>query len=222
VVAQSPGFALVEDELVIGVPREKLLGGPDWRGVRTEDAARYLEAIEGAVEYRQRRDVEEDPSWKQVIPYLVLRDGPSVFLMKRTREGGDERLHDRYSIGIGGHVNPDDADVAGGLRREWREEIEADFEPEFVFIGLLNDDEDPVGAVHFGVVYAADARGRRVAVRETDKLHGRFASLDEVRSVYDRLETWSQLVFDVLESTEGTGTSEPEGKQGRETAPRVR
>ena len=61
-----------------------------------------------------------------------------------------------------------------------------------------NDDSNPVGAVHLGLVYAADAGGRPVAIRETDKLSGHFATLDEVAAVADRLETWSALLFDFL------------------------
>ena len=108
-----------------------------------------------------------------MIPYLLLRDGERIFLMRRTRAGGDERLHDRYTIGVGGHVNPEDGDVVGGLRREWAEEIEADFTPEFEPLGVLNDDENAVGAVHLGLVYAADAGGRPVAIRETRQAVGR-------------------------------------------------
>ena len=52
----------------------------------------------------------------------------------------DARLHDRYSIGVGGHLNPGDGGVLGGLRREWHEELVADFEPAFRLVGLLNDD----------------------------------------------------------------------------------
>ena len=93
----------------------------------------------------RRGDAEEDPTHKQVIPYLVLRDGERWFLMRRTRAGGDARLHDRWSIGVGGHLNPGDGDVAGGLRREWAEELVADFEPVYVPVGLLNDDTTAVG-----------------------------------------------------------------------------
>ena len=95
--------------------------------------------------------------------------------MRRTRAGGDARLHDRWSIGVGGHLNPGDGDVAGGLRREWargaRRGLRAGLRP----VGLLNDDTTPVGAVHVGFVYVADAGGRPVAIRETDKLEGAFA-----------------------------------------------
>lgn len=145
-----------------------------------------------------REEAERDPTHKQVIPYLVLRDGDRWFLMRRTRAGGDERLHDRWSIGVGGHLNPGDGDVPGGLRREWDEELVADFVPEFTPVGLLNDDTTSVGSVHLGIVYVADAAGRPVAIRETDKLEGSFATTDEVATVRDGMETWSQLVFDSL------------------------
>ena len=58
--------------------------------------------------------MEVDPSFKQVIPYLVLRDAERYFLMRRTRAGVDARLLGRYSIGVGGHLNPGDGGVLGG------------------------------------------------------------------------------------------------------------
>ena len=96
--------------------------------------------------------------------------------MRRTRAGGDARLHDRWSIGVGGHLNPGDGDLAGGLRREWREELarrlRARVPPRS---GCSNDDTTEVGSVHVGAVYVADAAGRPVEIRETDKLAGAFA-----------------------------------------------
>ena len=194
----SPGSDPGE-ELVLVVPRALVVPDPGWRGVRPGG----LEALEGAMvaagRFAARAAVEDDPSQKQVIPYLVLRDGSDIFLMRRTRAGADARLHDRWSIGIGGHLNPGDGGLAGGLAREWREELVAAFEPEFSFLGLLNDDESEVGRVHLGAVFAADAGGRTVAVRETHKLEGRFASPAAVRAVYGAMETWSQLTWDVLD-----------------------
>ena len=128
----------------------------------------------------------------------MLRDGERWFLMRRTKAGGDARLHDLWSIGVGGHLNPGDGDVEGGLRREWAEEVVAAFEPAFEPVGLLNDDTTPVGAVHVGIVFVADAAGRPVEIRETDKLTGSFATTDEVAAVRDSMETWSRLVFDAL------------------------
>jgi predicted NUDIX family phosphoesterase len=185
-------------ELVLGLPRDLVPGGLDWHGVRGVAIDRYLGAVAAHGTYRPRAGVEDDPTWKQVIPYLLLRDAERIFLMKRTKAGADARLHDRYTIGIGGHVNPEDTDVMGGLRREWAEEIEADFEPEFTPLGVLNDDSNPVGAVHLGLVFSADAGGRPVGVREIDKLSGAFATLDEVAAVVDRMETWSSLLVEYL------------------------
>ena len=188
------------EELVFVVAREIVLGERRWHGVLAHGADACLDVIARSGEFRPRGQMELDPSYKQVIPYLVLRDGDRYFLMRRTRAGGDVRLHDRFSIGVGGHLNPGDRDVAGGLAREWSEELVADFVPEFRLLGLLNDDETEVGRVHLGVVYVAEADGRAVRVRETDKLEGDFAEPSAVRAVYDRLETWSQLVLDALQS----------------------
>ena len=116
--------------------------------------------------------------------------------MRRTSAGGDPRLHERYTIGVGGHLNRGDGDIASGMRREFQEELDCPWEPEFQLLGVLNDDDDPVGRVHVGLVYQADAAGRPVAIRETLKLEGRFATLDDVESLRQRLETWSQLVLD--------------------------
>ena len=193
----------MDNELVLVVPRERLFGpvplAATWRGVLAGLPATrlgaYLEAVRHHGVFRPRGEVEPDPAWKQIIPYLALRDGPRYFLMRRTRAGRDTRLHERFSIGVGGHLNPGDGDLDGGLRREWREEIAAGFEPEFRLVGLLNDDDDPVGAVHFGFVYTADAAGRPVAVRETVKLSGHFADEPEVAATLDRMESWSRLLF---------------------------
>ena len=168
------------DELVLGLPRAAVPGGLDWRGVTRGPLQPYLDAIAHHGGFRRRADAESDPTWKQVIPYVVLRDGDMLYLMRRTRAGGDARLHDLYSLGIGGHVNPGDHDIEAGMRREWEEEIDAEFEPEFTPLGLLNDDENAVGAVHLGFVYAADAKGRPVAIRERDKLEGRWATMAEL------------------------------------------
>lgn len=185
-------------EQVLVVPRPLALPNGSFRGLQAVDEAWLHDLVATAGEFRARPDMEADRSFKQLIPYLVLRDGPGWFLMRRTRAGADRRLHDRWSIGVGGHLNPGDLDLLNGLRREWSEEIDAVFVPEFQFVGLLNDDDTDVGSVHLGAVYLADAAGRKVAVRETHKLSGAFVDAAAVDAVRDRLETWSALTFDAL------------------------
>lgn len=186
------------DELVLGVPSRRLMHAGSWRGVVYGNLKPYLALIGSEGEFRPRGEAEDDPTWKQVIPYLVLRDRGNIFLMRRTHVGRDERLRERWSIGIGGHVNPGDGDILGGMRREWKEELAADFEPDFELVGLLNDDSDAVGSVHVGVLFRAEAAGRPVAIRETEKLEGAFVTPAEALRLYDRMETWSSLLFDYL------------------------
>lgn len=191
-------------ERVLVLPRAAVPGGTDFHGIRGVDVG-GLRALRDAVArdglYLDRPVAEMDVTHKQLIPYIVVRDERRVFLMQRTDAGGDARLHGRASIGVGGHLNPTDgADdpLMAGLRREWDEELVADWEPDFTLVGLLNDDTNRVGAVHLGVVFTVEADGRPVDVREHEKLVGAFADADEVASSWDRLETWSQLVAEAL------------------------
>ena len=185
-------------ESVLVVPRAALMGPAGWRGVLDRGAEPYLAVIEREGRFAPRAAMEIDPGFKQVIPYLVLRDRGSWFLMRRTRAGADARLHDRYSIGVGGHLNPGDVDLAGGLGREWAEELDVSFIPEFRLVGLLNDDTTEVGRVHVGVVFTSEAAGRPVEIRERHKLEGRFGPPADVLAVHELMETWSQLVFDFV------------------------
>ena len=186
-------------ERVLVVPRDLVPDRASWYGLRTDGIDAFLGVVAEHGRYEPRAVMEVDPSFKQIIPYLVLRDGERYFLMRRTRAGGDARLHDRWSIGVGGHVDPGDDGLAGGLRREWHEELVADFEPVFTPYALLNDDTTEVGAVHLGVVILAEAEARAVSVRETEKLSGAFATPGEVAAGAEHLETWSRIVFDALE-----------------------
>jgi len=187
-------------ERVLVLARSAVPGGCDFHGIRPADEA-ALVALRTAVaangRYLDRPAAEEDPNHKQLIPYVLVRDRQRVFLMERTDAGGDRRLHGKASIGVGGHLNPvDDGEDAlmAGLRREWAEELVTDWTPDFGLVGMLNDDSNPVGAVHLGVVFAVEADGRAVEVRERDKLTGTFVAPEAVQAAWDRLETWSQLV----------------------------
>lgn len=183
---------------MLGLPRAAVPLGLDWRGVRMEGMAEVLDAVVTTGTFRPRTEVEDDPSFQQLIPYVVVTDGPLVYLMRRLRAGADTRLHDRFSIGVGGHVGEGDGGISGGLAREWSEELVADWTPDFVPLGLLNDDTDAVGRVHLGVVYRVEAAGRSVAIRETHKLEGSFAAPAAIDDLGDQLETWSRLCLDHL------------------------
>ena len=187
-------------EFVLVLPRHAVPDGGRYHGFRranANDLSQLRESLGRHGRFLERSVAEEDPTHKQLIPYVVVRDGDAVFLMERTDAGGDPRLHRKASIGVGGHLNPVDEGedpLMVGLHREWAEELIADWRPEFRLVGLLNDDSNPVGSVHLGVVFEVEADGRPVEVRETNKLTGRFVAPGEVLAAWDRMETWSQLV----------------------------
>ena len=191
-------------ERVLVLPRDLVPGGCDFTGIRPVGPA-ALDDLRQAVathgRFLDRPIAEANPAFKQLIPYVLVRSGELVFLMERSEGGGDPRLHRKASIGVGGHLNPVDGDsdpLDAGLRREWEEELIAAWEPEFRLIGLLNDDSNAVGSVHLGVVFEVDAADREIAVREREKLTGRWADAGALLAAAGRLETWSRLVADHL------------------------
>ena len=193
-------------EEVLVVPRTHLFPSGGFHGFSTEGLPGYLAAIAAHAYFAPRARVEDDPGLKQIIPYVVLRHQDRIFLVRRTRAGSEERLREKLSVGLGGHINPEDvadADpVDAGMRRELTEEVEVPPGWRARSVGVINDDIEPVGRVHFGLVYIADLPTPEVQVRERSKLAGAFATPQEVRAAYDRLETWSQFIVDAIDLRE--------------------
>ena len=188
-------------EQVLVVPRALLFPSGAFYGFSRDGLPAYLDVIAQHAYFAPRDRVEEDASLKQIIPYVVLRHADRIFLVERTRGGSEARLRDKMSVGLGGHINPEDGDterdrVAAGMERELTEEVALPPGWRATPIGALNDDVEAVGRVHFGLVYIADLPSADVRVRETSKLAGAFAGRDELRAAYARLESWSQFVVD--------------------------
>lgn len=148
--------------------------------------------------FRPRSEVEEDPSFKQLIPYCIFRHGEQVFYYKRGKKGGEGRLHSKRSIGIGGHISSTDRLTGdrrylSAMHREIEEEVflESGFKDRCV--GLINDDETPVGQVHLGIVHIFELDTAKVLPREESILETGFAQPAELLQVVDQFETWSQI-----------------------------
>jgi predicted NUDIX family phosphoesterase len=189
------------DEEILVVPRADLFWRGPFRGVSVEGLDEYLTRVRRFGFFRRRGEVEHDPSLKQIIPYLLVRFWDRYMLFQRTSAGREGRLHGLYSVGVGGHIARDDvggaADaVAAGLRRELEEELVVEGDWSARLVGVLNDDGNAVGRVHFGLVHLVDVPSGKVAIRETDRLTGRLATADQIRAAYAQMETWSQLVLD--------------------------
>jgi predicted NUDIX family phosphoesterase len=183
------------------------------------EVARYLpRLLDGQqVAYRPRGQMEEDPSFKQLIPYVLFRwsDAAGVvhlFEYLRGGGGGERRLHAKRSVGVGGHISSIDS-AAGeeaasgsglhqvyreGMRRELYEEVSIDTAYDERIMGLINDDETPVGRVHLGVVHLCDVAEPLVRPREADILDARFCPAGEIFGRLDEFESWSQIVVRAL------------------------
>ncbi len=161
-----------------------------------------LKAISGAYRFIDRNDAENDPSLKQIIPYVLIRCGARIMLMKRLREQSERRLWDKYSIGIGGHLNPEDGETdffdafLSGLERELHEELDISTEYACRLVGCINDDTTDVGRVHFGIVFQALLTNDNVEIRETSKMSGEFIEITELAAIRPDMESWSRIVFD--------------------------
>jgi predicted NUDIX family phosphoesterase len=182
-------------------------------GPAAEAACVSRPAFEAAVAregfFVERSVAERTPSWKQIIPYTLVQSGERILLTRRTKQGGEARLHDKHSIGIGGHINPVDLEhstqvrdpLPAGAAREIAEELEVRGKYELRAVGLLNDDSNSVGAVHVGVVHVMRVEGS-VEVREKEQLEGRLVTAAELRELAARganLETWTKLLLPHLE-----------------------
>jgi predicted NUDIX family phosphoesterase len=156
--------------------------------------------IPGALTYCPRAQAEDDPSFKQIIPYVVLKWQDQVFHYTRGKRATETRLRALRSIGVGGHISADDSSLFDAPYREamFREvQEEVYLESGYVerCIGLINDDSTPVGQVHLGIVHIFDLAEPKVSRREQQLTQAGFAPIEQLRRERDEFETWSQIVL---------------------------
>lgn len=204
----------VAEEQILVVPAEVLDELGRFQGF-SADVDRYLEPLLRCeqLSYRPRGAMEEDPSYKQFIPYVLLQhtggDGAvTVFSYTRGGGGGEKRLHAKRSVGVGGHISSEDAshDDAGsdeglyrrGLERELAEEVNIGSAYTERLVGLINDDETPVGRVHLGVVHVFELDEPSVSSAEPELAEGRFLPVEQLLAEIDAYESWSQIAIRAL------------------------
>lgn len=212
-------------EKVLVVPRIALFGDENeryfqgFKPAEDLDFAPYIDRfstflLRRETSLEQPLDAEHDPSFKQIIPYILFRYSDKFFVYQRTRgqgkEQGEHRLFDKHSLGLGGHINPCDQNdrshfLEEALTREFNEELSYTGEHSGTILGYLNDDSDDVGQVHFGVVYLVDGTHPNVSIREKDKMVARgFMTVDNLVRYQEQVESsnpfenWSKLVINYL------------------------
>lgn len=170
-------------------------------GLITEGVEEIVRVIEAHHEFRPRPEMETDPEYKQIIPYVLVTRGAEAFVMQRLKKGGEQRLHGLLSLGVGGHIDPVDeaggSALTAGLRREVDEEVALERAASLTPLGVINNDRDEVGRVHLGFLFRLEAEGA-VTVRETEKLSGSFMPIAALPALRDKMEGWSQIALEVL------------------------
>jgi predicted NUDIX family phosphoesterase len=195
----------IPQEDVLVVPRSLLERAGIFQGF-CGDTAAYLPLLLDPrhTSWRPRASVEEDPSFKQLIPYCVLSwraaDGtPRYFSYTRGGGQSEARLRSKRSVGIGGHIastdgeHGDDVSYESGMRRELDEEVAIGGAWTSRCVGLINDDATPVGIVHI-----LELERPEVASRESELVECGFDTLEKLLADRERFETWSQIALDAI------------------------
>lgn len=201
-------MSIVPSEHVLVVPTQLLNELGYFQGF-TPDMDRYLDRLFSTehTSYRPRSEMEQNPDFKQLIPYVIFRHTDpggriSLFCYTRGTGQGEQRLHRKRSIGIGGHISTEDAGQTDpydqGMRRELEEEVWIDTPYQAACLGLINDDQTEVGRVHLGVVHVFDVDQPWVRPRESDIIQAGFVPLSELLSDLDRFESWSRICLESL------------------------
>jgi predicted NUDIX family phosphoesterase len=170
---------------------------------------RYLSALlsRGNNFFLPRAAAENDPSYKQIIPYAIMAYGNRVLHYVRGKKAGEQRLVAKGSIGIGGHMNDADESLfawdeeayRAGVEREVGEEVRIETTYDDRTVALLNDDSTEVGRVHLGIVHVFRLDAPKVEKRETMITNLQFLTGEELLARRDALESWSQLCVDALD-----------------------
>jgi predicted NUDIX family phosphoesterase len=175
------------------------------------EPGKYLDALltRGNNFFLPRAQAEDDPAYKQIIPYALVAFGNKVLYYVRGKKTGEQRLVAKGSIGIGGHMNQEDellfnyalneAAYRAGVEREVNEEIKIDTQFEDRIVALLNDDTTDVGRVHLGIVHVFKLAEPKVEKREAMITNLTFLVRAELTARRESLETWSQICVDSLD-----------------------
>ena len=170
---------------------------------------KYLDAFlsRGNNFFLLRPKAENDPAYKQIIPYALIAFENKIAYYVRGKKAGEQRLVAKGSIGIGGHMNEtdeslfalDEAAYRAGVEREVNEEINIDSPFEDRIVALLNDDTTEVGRVHLGVIHIFKLAEPKIEKREAMITGLTFLPKEELLARRETMESWSQICLDSLE-----------------------
>jgi predicted NUDIX family phosphoesterase len=197
---------MATEERVLCFKRKLLDDLGAFQGISLE-VEKYLPAITASSElvYRNRSEAEQDPQYKQLIPYVLILCNGRILRYRRGRGGQETRLHGLFSVGIGGHISEEDHGLFSskigyqeGMRREIMEEVAVE-EAKEAAVAVINDDSTEVGKVHFGVVHIMHVAAESVVGRRSGILAPEFVPVAEAARDLSGYESWSGFCLEKLE-----------------------
>ena len=204
-------MTLVQTEHVLVVPTQLLHHLGYFQGFCPKIDQYFDELLSPAnTSYRPRSEMEEDPTFKQLIPYVIFchtasNGRRSIFSYTRGTGQGERRLHRQRSIGVGGHISLEDARGSSeihpyeeGMRRELSEEVVIESGFQASCVGLINDDQTDVGKVHLGVVHLFQLEEPAVRPREREIVEAGFQPVEKLIADSSEFETWSSICLQAL------------------------
>lgn len=194
------------EELVFAIPTDELWELISYieNGLIKENNEVLKRIIQNGL-FRKRSELEEDPSFKQIIPYAMISNKDSYCLFKRTSKQTEKRLHNKRSLGVGGHMNPRSSKepkeqyLINELKRELFEEVKllkGCLIEDIEFIGFINDDTISVGRVHIGLLYNIHVSNQDLVINEADKMTTDWIDKPDLAKFYEGMETWTKIIFD--------------------------
>lgn len=182
---------------------EPLFGAPLFSGIRPSPP-HLQDLLRLPFQFINREQAEVDDSLKQLIPYVILQHQDRFFVYRREKQVKEGRLAGLQSIGIGGHIDQEDAEGTAStheiyeraLRRELAEEIRGAGAFSFPrFIGWINDESNAVGRVHLGAVHILEvANAEGLFINHGEHLtHQGWMTARGVMDHMQAFETWSVL-----------------------------
>jgi len=189
-------------ELILVVKTSHLFPNDIWQGLKTTDIDWYKHIIDHRKEFLPRYLMEQDETYKQIIPYLVFTYDDKFFLMQRQSDASEKRLQNKYSLGIGGHIRQEDMEqqsIFSWAKREFHEEIDYQGNLTIKSLGIVNDDSNAVGKVHLGLVLLLQGDSDKIAIKSELK-SGTLVPLSACTAIVDTMESWSQLILHHLQN----------------------
>ena len=194
------------EKIIMTVAAMTLFKDKYFQGFSPAKEYNYENVINSNIEWMKRGIAETDFTRKQPIGYCVITNPlkREIFVYQRGGEQNynENRLSGKFSFGFGGHIEKIDVTgnpIYNSLIRELEEEVQIPWGFDLSILGYINDDENDVGKVHFGMLYLANADTRKIKLNGKEASFGKLMDFSEIENMLQSkniiIEPWSKIAY---------------------------